>query len=65
MSSLESLSIVDTSSYSVPLYEIEDECCKTTSNIDYERDPSYGSEEEFLDRMDLLAYTDEPLANDS
>ena len=61
MSSSESSSIVDEGSYSVPEYEIEDECCKTTSNIDYEGDPSYASEEEFLDRVDRLHTLTSPL----
>lgn len=63
MSSSESSFIVDEGSYSVPEYDIEDECCETTSNIDYDGDPSYASEEEFLDRVDSFAYTDEPLAD--
>ena len=65
MSSSESSSIVDQGSCSASDYEIEDECCEMTSNIEYEEDPSYVSEEEFLDHVDSLAYTDEPLADDS
>ena len=65
MSTSESSSIVDQGSCSASEYEIEDECCEATSSIEYEEDPSYASEEEFLDHVDSLAYTDEPLADDS
>ena len=65
MSSSESSSIVDQGSCSASEYETEDECCKTTSNIEYEEDSSYAGQEEFLDHVDSLAYTDEPLADDS
>ena len=64
MSSSESSSIVDQGSCSDSEYATEDECCKTTSNIEYKEDP-YASEEEFLGHVDSLAYTDEPLADDS
>ena len=65
MSSSESSSVVDEGSYSGSEYEIEDDCCKTTSQFEHERDPSYAIEEEFLDHVDSLVYTDEPLADDS
>ena len=65
MSSSESSSIVDEGSYSGSEYEIEDDCCETTSKVEHEGDPSYASEEEFLDHVDSLVYTDEPLADDS
>ena len=65
MSSSESFSSSDEGSYGCPEYEIEDETCETTSNDGYESEPSYAVEEELRDDEDLLAYTDEPLADDS
>jgi hypothetical protein len=65
MSSSESFSSSDEGSYGCPEYEIEDETCETTSNDGYESEPSYTVEEELRDDEDVLAYTDEPLADDS
>ena len=65
MSSSESFSSSDEGSYGCPEYEIEDETCETTSNDGYESEPSYAVEEELRDDEDVLAYTDEPLADDS
>ena len=65
MSSSESFSSSDEGSYGCPEYEIEDETCETTSNDVYESEPSYAVEEELRDDEDVLAYTDEPLADDS
>ena len=65
MSSSESFSSSDEGSYGCPEYEIEDETCETTSNDGYESEPSYAVEEELRDDDDVLAYTDEPLADDS
>jgi hypothetical protein len=64
MSSSESFSSSDEGSYGCPEYEIEDETCETTSNDGYESEPLYAVEEELRDE-DILAYTDEPLADDS
>ena len=64
MSSSESFSSSDEGSYGCPEYEI-DETCETTSNDGYESEPSYTVEEELRDDEDVLAYTDEPLADDS
>ena len=64
MSSSESLYSSDDGSYGCPEYEIEDETCETTSNGRYESEPPYAVEEELRDE-DVLAYTDEPLADDS
>ena len=65
MSSSESFSSSDEGSYGCPEYEIEDETCETTSNDGYESEPSYAVEEELRDDENVLAYTDEPLADDS
>ncbi|XP_028401050.1 uncharacterized protein LOC114524123 [Dendronephthya gigantea] len=65
MSGLESLSGSDEGSYSCPEYEIEDETYETASKDGYESELSYAVEEELLDDEDVLAYTDEPLADDS
>ena len=65
MSSSESFFSSDEGSYGCPEYEIEDETCETTSNDGYESEPSYAVEEELRDDEDVLAYTDEPLADDS
>jgi hypothetical protein len=64
MSSSESSSTVNEISYGCPEYEIEDEDFETTSKDGYESEPSYAVEEELLDSMDSLAYTDEPLADE-
>lgn len=65
MSGSESLSIFDEGSYGCPEYEIEDETYETASNDGYESELSYAIQEELLDDEDVLAYTDEPLADDS
>lgn len=65
MSSSESSYNADKDSFGCPEYEIEDETCETTSKDGYEDDLSYAVEDEFLDNIDELAYTDEPLADDS
>ncbi len=64
MSGSESFSSSDEGSYGCPEYEIEDEACETPS-YGYESEPSYAVEEELRDDEDVLAYTDEPLAEDS
>ena len=47
-------------------YDIEDETLETTSKDGSEGDLSYAVEEEFLENTDeFIAYTDEPLADDS
>lgn len=66
MSGSESSSSSDEGSYGCPEYEIEDETRETTSNDGHESEPSYAVEEELLDDEDVfIAYTDEPLADDS
>jgi hypothetical protein len=65
MSSSESFSSSDEGSYGFSEYEIEDETCETTSNDGYESKPSYAVEKELRDDEDVLAYTDEHLAEDS
>ena len=65
MSSSESPYNADENSFGCPEYDIEDDTCETTSKDGYEGDLSYAAEDEFLDNTDELAYTDEPLADDS
>ena len=65
MSGSESLSSSDEGSDGCPEYEIEDETCETASNEGYRSEPTYAVEGELLDDEDVLAYTDEPFADDS
>ena len=51
----------DESSVGCAEYDIEDECSKTASKNDYEHDASHVVE----DLQDDIAYSDEPLADES
>ncbi len=61
MSGSESSSTFDESSYGCPEYEIEEECGEKTSQN--ESEPTYAIKDEFI--LDDMAYTDEPLEDDS
>ena len=61
----ELLSSSDEGSEGCPEYEIDDETCEMASNDGCRREPTYAVEGELLQDEDVLAYTDEPLADDS
>ena len=66
MSSSESSYNADDNYFSSHDYDIEDETLEMTSKDGSESDLSYAVEEELLENTDeFIAYTDEPLADDS
>ena len=64
MSGLELLSSSDEGSDGCPEYKIENKTCKPASNDGYGSEPTYADKGELLDDEDVLAYTDEPFADD-